>query len=60
MNEFVVIISNIVCNSKGVVTGRVAQTATCLAADVSLTADPGVACSIPPGPILSWRLTMKY
>ena len=43
MNEFVVIIGNIVCKSKGVVPGRVAQTLTCLPADVSLTADPGVA-----------------
>ena len=25
----------------------------------SLTADPGVASSIPPSPILSWRLIMK-
>ena len=27
--------------------GRVAQSVTCLATDVQLTADPGVACSIP-------------
>ena len=27
--------------------GRVAQSATCLATDTCLTADPGVACSIP-------------
>ena len=27
--------------------GRVAQSVTCLATDASLTADPGVACSIP-------------
>ena len=30
-----------------VVQGRVAQSVTCLAADGSLTADPGVASSIP-------------
>ena len=35
--------------------GRVAQSVTCLATDVSLTAFRGVA----PGPILSWRLIMK-
>ena len=29
------------------VPGRVAQSVTCLATDASLTADPGVACSIP-------------
>ena len=41
------------------VPGRVAQSVTCLAIDASLTADPGVASSIPAGPILSWRLIMK-
>ena len=50
--------------------GRVAQSVKCLATDACLTADPGVASSIParsqgsrvrsgPGPILSWRLIMK-
>ena len=39
--------------------GRVAQSVTCLATDGSLTADPGVASSIPAGPIVSWRLIMK-
>ena len=32
------------------VPGRVAQSVMCLATDVSLTADPGVASSIPAGP----------
>ena len=31
----------------GLLPGRVAQSVTCLATDVSLTADPGVASSIP-------------
>ena len=39
--------------------GRVAQSVTCLATDASLTADPRVASSNLPGPILSWRLIMK-
>ena len=39
--------------------GRVAQSVTCLATDACLTADPGVASSSRPGPILSWRLIMK-
>ena len=41
--------------------GRVAQAVTCLATDASLTADPGVACSIPAwhGHILSWRSIIK-
>ena len=33
-----------------VVPGRVAQSVTCLATDASLTADPGVASSIPARP----------
>ena len=41
------------------VPGREVQSVTCLATDVSLTADPGVASSIPARPILSWRLIMK-
>ena len=32
-----------------IVPGRVAQSVTCLATDISLTADPGVASSIPAG-----------
>ena len=39
--------------------GHVAKTVTCLATDTCLTADPGVASSIPAGTILSWRLIMK-
>ena len=39
---------------------RVAQSETCLAADASLTEDPGAESLIPPGPILSLRLIMKY
>ena len=39
--------------------GGVVQSVTCLATDACLTADPGVASSIPDGPILSWRLIMK-
>ena len=39
--------------------GCVAQSVTCLATDACLTADPGVASSIPVRPILSWRLIMK-
>ena len=37
----------------------VAQSVTCLATNASLTADPGVASSIQPGPILLWRLIMN-
>ena len=33
--------------TRGVTPGRVAQSVTCLATDACLTADPGVACSIP-------------
>ena len=39
--------------------GRVAQSVTYLATDASLTADPGVASSIPAQSILLWRLIMK-
>ena len=39
--------------------GCVAQSVTCMSTDASLTADPGVASSIPALPILSWRLIMK-
>ena len=39
--------------------GRVAQSVMCLATDMGRTADPGVASSIWPCPILSWRLIMK-
>ena len=39
--------------------GHEEQLVTCLSADASLTADPGVASSNPTGPILSWRLIMK-
>ena len=39
--------------------GRVAQSVTCLATDVCLTADPGSRVRSQPGPILSWRLIMK-
>ena len=35
------------CNRKLIIPGRVAQSVTCLATDASLTADPGVASSIP-------------
>ena len=35
------------CGSLSITTGRVAQSVTCLATDVCLTADPGVASSIP-------------
>ena len=38
--------------------GRVAQSVTYLTADTCLTADLGVASW--PGPVLSWRLIMKY
>ena len=38
--------------------GRVAQSVTCLTTDASLTADPGVASSIP-ARSWSWRLIMK-
>ena len=34
---------------------RVVQSVMCLTADTCLTADPGVASSIEPVPILSWR-----
>ena len=40
--------------------GRIAQSVTCLATDASLTADPGVLGQSRPGPILSWKLIMKY
>ena len=43
----------------GFVLGHVAQSVTCLATDACLTADPGVASSIPASIILSWRLIMK-
>ena len=36
-----------ICNLLQAVPGRVAQSVLCLATDVSLTADPGVARSIP-------------
>ena len=39
--------------------GVVVQSVTCQATDGSLTADPGIASSIPGGPILSWLLIMK-
>ena len=42
--------SSVVCRASCVVNnrpGRVAQSVTCLATDASLTADPGVAISIP-------------
>ena len=39
--------------------GHVAQSVTSLATDVSLTADPGVASSIPARSHTSWRLIMK-
>ena len=39
--------------------GRVAKSVTYLAADASLNADPGVASSIRPSPILSWSLIVK-
>ena len=39
--------------------GRVAQSVTRLATDASLTADSGVASSIPARSHLSWRLIMK-
>ena len=45
--------------TQSVVPGRVAQSVTCLATYASLTADPGVASSIPARSILSWRLIMK-
>ena len=35
------------CNHENALPGRVAQSVTCLATDASLTADPGVASSIP-------------
>ena len=43
----------------GFLPGRVAQSVTCLATDVSLTADPGVASSIPARSHTSGRLIMK-
>ena len=46
-------------NLPTILPGRVAQSVTCLATDACLTADPGVAGSIPPGTILSWKLIMK-
>ena len=39
--------------------GRVAQSVTCLATDACLTADPGVVSSIPVGSHTSRRLIMK-
>ena len=39
-------LSTSVCR-KGALPGRVAQSVTCLVTDVKLTADPGVASSIP-------------
>ena len=39
--------------------GRVAQSVTCLATDACLTADPGVASSIPVRSHTAWRLIMK-
>ena len=36
-----------ICTSLSVMPGRVAQSVTCLATDACLTADPGVASSIP-------------
>ena len=39
--------------------GRVAQSVTCLATDACLTADQGVASSIPARYQTSWRLIMK-
>ena len=38
------------CPCKHVIPGHVAQSVTCLATDASLTADPGVASSIPARP----------
>ena len=35
------------------------QSVICLAADTCLTADPGVARSVRPGPIFSWRVIIK-
>ena len=35
------------CSLQAILPGRVAQSVTCLATDASLTADPGVASSIP-------------
>ena len=42
-NKIIIIIIIIICMAPG----RVAQSVTCLATDASLTADPGVASSIP-------------
>ena len=39
--------------------GHIGQSVTCLATDTCLAADQGVASSIWPGLILSWRLIMK-
>ena len=39
--------------------GGVAQSVTCLVTDAKLTADPGVASSIPARSHTSWRLIMK-
>ena len=38
--------------------GHIAHLVNCQATDACLAADPGVASSIRPGPILSWRLIM--
>ena len=52
---------DLICSRlQGLLKGCVAQSVTCLATDATLTADPGVASSIPPSLILSWRLIMKY
>ena len=39
--------------------GQVVQSVTCLAADMCLTADPGLRAQFRLGPILSWKLIMK-
>ena len=41
------VIKNMPCGSRVMKPGRVAQSVTCLATDACLTADPGVASSIP-------------
>ena len=43
------IVHKILCFIQVKLRGRVAQSVTCLATDVSLTADPGAASSIPAG-----------
>ena len=42
-----IITKSLVRHFQGVIPGRVAQSVTCLATDACLTADPGVASSIP-------------